>query len=326
MEPKYKRGNVVGLFRLEQFLGGGGMAEVWRATVQNDQRYPHRNGKQVALKISHVDQENAVHFEALLKEEIDILRNMRHPGIVRVFPVGRFNTEDYLARDSDIFPDSAPWYFAMEPLSQTNLKAIIKRRNMPIQWKVEFLYQLAVTIGYLHARRFAHRDLKPDNILFRIDPKRNEPPLPVLIDFGLAQRQNANNRVDISETKNRAASIAYASPERVKYLLGGSPMGNTTLIEFDYRASEVWSFGVIAYELLSDGQYIFPDFSESSVNRTELVRMIRHHPHTSLPKIVPERLSQLVDVMLEKHPAHRPKIFDILEYLEIAVDMLPPRV
>lgn len=319
------RNKQVGIYRLDKFISGGGMACVWQARITNDRKYAHRNNLKVALKfVQQPDHVNALDFEQLLQDESNLLRSLHHPGVVRVYPIAKDRADQYISRAEEL--PNYPYYFCMELLDKTTLKTIIHDWHVvPLPWRVQILYQLASTLHYLHAQNIAHRDFKPDNIVFRQRPVPSENPLPVLIDFGLSRRkQDVNEQRRMNDPAARAAAALYASPERIHYLTNWN--SSKTLEGINHLASEVWSFGVVAYELLSNGQYIYRNFNVNNGDRTSLSQLIMHQDIDPLTEDIPLRLRQLVYAMLQKNPAHRPSMGAILNHLEVDIDFPSPRM
>lgn len=111
-----------------------------------------------------------------------------------------------------------PWYMVMEYLNGNslgnNLSAIHK---LSLQWKLELFYQLLLPISFIHQKGFAHRDIKPDNIVFRNPIFTNKVPEPVFVDFALATSGEQQRAI-----LDNSYTLEYASPERI---LRAMPMG-----------------------------------------------------------------------------------------------------
>jgi hypothetical protein len=128
-------------------------------------------------------------------------------------------------------------------------------------------------LEHLHSKRIVHRDLKPGNILLQGETPR-------LADFGLARMLKST-----PSTSGIAGTPSYMSPET-----------------FDGKRSErsdIWSVGVVLYQLLS-GRKPFPQAMVA-----ELVGAILHRPFDPLPPAVPLPLRQVVARALQKDPARR---------------------
>lgn len=307
---EYRKGTVIGPYRLEQRISDvGGTALVYRASVAAPS-WNGQNGKKVALKIARNNQQNAEIYETLLRKEIRLLSDLRHPGIIRAYPIPHGVNCLPIGRAVNL--EGAPWYFVMELLEGGGLYGVIGNNSFPLQWRLEIIYQIAIVLDYIHLRTVAHRDLKPDNILFRARPTANSAPQPVLIDFGLAEKHAIQPEI-------KAASLSHASPERTWLLMNKQRSGFST----DHRADDVWALGVIAYELLT-GRH---PFEPLNVTPTALAQSILHKPVPPMGNDVPKAVQEMVSYrMLAKDPSNRWEIGKVLDWLDSHVDIVSPRV
>jgi serine/threonine-protein kinase len=291
-------------FRLEREISDqGGMASVYEATVI-DNEIRERDGKRVALKIARVGEENDALFETFLRRETDLLTKLRHPGVVRVFPIRQGGKWRNIARATNL--PGEPFYFAMELLSR-NLKEIVSERRFGLPWRVEVLYQVAMTLDFVHLCGLVHRDLKPENIMFRGEISPKTIPQAVLIDFGLGEKGRRPGDI-------QAATLSHASPERILAF-----QQRTTKIEHPDKV-DVWAFGVIAYELVTG---LYP-FGETD-SRTELTDRILYKQPFEM-RDVPPNLRRLIEDMLMKNPQSRPTMQEVVERLETDIEYTAPRI
>ncbi|MCU0497386.1 MAG: serine/threonine protein kinase [Anaerolineae bacterium] len=313
---RYGKGTIFGPFKLERMVSdGGGMAGVYEArAVENTYA---EGGAKVALKIARWGDEYEDIYEKLLKKETELLRELRHPGIVRIMPIQQGVHKRWYAR-ARVSANDVPWYFAMELLEGGSMANVIGNNKFSLPWRVELIYQLASIIDYLHIREVAHRDLKPENILFRHTPDRKTVPTPVLIDFGLVEKRQLQEE---EEGGIMAATVAYAPPEWVRRLRNTGKQ--TSEIFEDKLAFDVWALGVIAYELLN-GKHPFgrPDTQQ----RTVLEEQIKTKEPATMNSDVPQGVQNLVLGMLEKDPRQRISIEDVLERLETQIEYISPRI
>jgi len=215
-------------YQLNETLGKGGMGIVYRAQDR-------LTGQSVALKYVTVEQSqlnfsNSTHggdVLVALADEFRILATLRHPNIISVLDYG-FDTHT-----------NQPFY-TMELLesAETILQA---GKNLSLGQKIDLLMQVLQALIYLHRRGIIHRDLKPDNILVvsNGDTKQVK-----VLDFGLAMHRD-DNQLGISAVV--VGTLAYIAPETLT-----KGIFNET--------SDLYSFGMIAYELLG-GQYPFNNSS-----------------------------------------------------------------
>src|SRR5215472_5817197 len=158
VEPKF-----IGLYRLVQKLGEGGMGQVWLA----EQTEPVR--RQVALKLIKA----GMYDDAALKRfqsERQSLASMDHPSIAKVFDAGET-------------PDGQP-YLVMEYPRGVPITEYCDQKRLRIQERLELFIKVCEGVQHAHLKAIIHRDLKPANILVaEVDAK----PVPRIIDFGLAK-------------------------------------------------------------------------------------------------------------------------------------------
>ncbi|MCS6836323.1 MAG: serine/threonine protein kinase [Anaerolineae bacterium] len=306
--PRFQSGTMVtsvnSPFCLEREISDqGGMASIYEATVI-DNEIRERNGKRVALKIARTGEDNDDLFETFLRRETDLLTKLRHPGVVRVFPIRQGSKWRNVARATNL--PGEPFYFAMELLGR-NLKEIITDRRFSLPWRVEVLYQVAVTLDFVHVCGLVHRDLKPENIMFRGEVSPKAIPQVVLIDFGLGEKRYRPGDV-------QAATLSHSSPERILAF-----QQRTTQIQHPDKV-DVWALGVVAYELLT-GLYPFGEMN----SRTELTDRILYKQPFEM-RDVPPNLRRLVEATLAKNPERRPTMQEVVERLETDVEYMPPRI
>lgn len=313
----YKKGTRIGSFILEEVLSEhGGMGDVYKATIV-DEKYPNRHNKTVALKLAHVGKQDSDIYESLLIKETDLLHDLRHPGIVRLYPITQFSKILYFARAIELASPvdpliDAPLYFVMELLSKESLENTISDKRYTLDWRIELIYQLATTIDYLHLRQIAHRDLKPTNVLFRAAPHPHQLPVPVLIDFGLAEKRRLRPQIT-------ASTLAYTAPERVKRIIQADQAVTET--HLDHFASDIWGLGMIAYELLAR-KYPFNHLT----NQTALAYQLVNEAPNPIPEAVPPKIQALILDMLAKEPQQRPLIEAVVSRLETQIEVIAPRL
>ncbi len=276
----------------------GGTASVYLALVNNEAK------RQVAIKIAQADQSDANHEDMLLRHEADLISQIawRHPGIVRLIPTP-LRKPEFVVRAAQL--PNQPWYMAMEYLKGKSLAENLGSvQKFSFEWKLELFYRILTTVIFIHEnRQYAHRDLKPGNIVFRNLTSANQHPEPVLVDFALALGKDElgkNAIIDAAHTRE------YASPERLLKSMGGdnAPVENV-------RAADIWSLGLIFYEILT---------GHSLLNKGRDMRttIIRDQLNPYLPSSIPENtvLKNLITDMLDKDPERRPAAPMILQILE----------
>jgi eukaryotic-like serine/threonine-protein kinase len=209
-------GALVGPYRLIRELGVGGMGLVWLAERADDGMK-----RQVALKLPRLSWARGL--AERMRRERDILASLDHPNIARIYDAGL----DALGRP----------YLALEYVVGEPIDVYCKRLALTIADRLRLLLQVAGAVAHAHARLVVHRDLKPANILITSDGQVR------LLDFGIAKLMEGaqTQETELTALGGRALTLDYASPEQIH----GEPLG---------AASDVYSLGVVAYELLTEAK------------------------------------------------------------------------
>ncbi|MBX9679650.1 MAG: protein kinase [Gemmataceae bacterium] len=199
---------LAGRYSLENLIGSGGYAQVWRA-------YDLQLHRHVAVKVPKPNRTlTSEQVEEVLTEARQVAR-LKHPNIVAVH---------------DVVREGAGYFIVADLIEGQTLAARLGQGRMPVAEVVTLLAQVARVIDYAHAQGVIHRDLKPANIFL------DRAGQPHVGDFGLAR-----SREDLIDGSDRRGTLAYSSPEQLE----GRPL--------DGR-SDIWSLGVILYELLTGRQ------------------------------------------------------------------------
>ena len=206
-------GDTVGPYRLERALGRGGMGEVWLAN-----RIDGGLKRKVALKLPHVTW--APGLAERFSREREILSSLEHPNIARLYDAGVDN-------------QGRP-YMALEYVEGQPLDEFCNTHALSIEERLKLLLQVADAMAFAHSRLVVHRDLKPGNMLVTVDGQVR------LLDFGIAKLMEGDTTPEtvLTQVSGRALTLDYASPEQIR----GEPIGT---------ASDVYSLGVVAFELLA---------------------------------------------------------------------------
>jgi len=210
-------GATVGPYRLVSQLGQGGMGTVWLAERTDGQ--PRRK---VALKLPHLGW--APGFAERLARERDILASLEHANIARLYDAG----VDQLGRP----------YLALEYVDGTPIDRYCMEHALTLRQRLGLVLQVAAAVAHAHTRLVVHRDLKPSNILVTTGGEVR------LLDFGIAkllQEGSGGQATELTHLAGRALTPDYASPEQIR----GEPIGT---------ASDVYSLGIVAYELLTEAK------------------------------------------------------------------------
>jgi serine/threonine-protein kinase len=206
-------GESIGPYRLISELGTGGMGAVWLAERSDGQLK-----RKVALKLPRLVWAKGL-AERMARER-DILATLEHPNIARLY-------------DAGVDQHGRP-YLALEYVEGQPIDVYAKERGLSVKDKLQLLLQVCSAVAFAHSRLVVHRDLKPSNILVTADGQVR------LLDFGIAKLMEGDSakETQLTQLAGRALTLDYASPEQIK----GEPIGT---------ASDVYSLGVVAYELLT---------------------------------------------------------------------------
>jgi serine/threonine protein kinase/tetratricopeptide (TPR) repeat protein len=215
VEPDALLGRRVGSYQIMGQIGVGGMGEVYRA-FRADDEYK----KQVAIKLLPAGQDSAFVI-GRFRNERQILASLDHPNIARLLDGG--TTEKGVP------------YFVMELIEGRPIDEYCDAHRLPIRERLKLFVQVCSAVQFAHQQLFVHRDIKPSNLLVTAEG------VPKLLDFGIAKTLEGGAAAAPSDptlTVLRVLTPGYASPEQIK----GEPI--TT-------ASDVYSLGVVLYELLT---------------------------------------------------------------------------
>ena len=211
--PRYAANDEVSHYRLLHEIGSGGMGAVWLAE-RSDGAYRRR----VALKLPHASAGRGL--AARFARERDILAALEHPHIARLY-------------DAGIDQHGAP-FLALEYVEGVRIDRYCRDHALDVRQRLGLVLQVARAVAHAHSKLVVHRDLKPSNILVTADGQVR------LLDFGIAKLLEGDVAAETQLTRiaGRALTPEYASPEQIQ----GVPIGT---------ASDVYSLGVVAYELLT---------------------------------------------------------------------------
>jgi len=254
-------GKVLGPFRIEHAIGSGAMGTVFRAVYSE-------TGKPVAIKVIAMGLLVNESARARFEREGEILKQLRHPHIVRLFATGHYKKTPFIA---------------MEYVEGESLDVALERRGR-LTWEevVRLGKQLCLALQHAHEKGIIHRDLKPSNLMILKDGTLK------LTDFGIAKDTDVTA---LTGNNSTVGTAAYMSPEQCR--------GERNLT----AKSDIYSLGVVFYELLTGEK---PFDKESPVDMfLAHVNDPFERPSRKVLEI-PPWLDTLVCQMLEKRPEHRP--------------------
>ncbi len=267
----------------------GGMSNVYLASVEDAETNQPQGV--VAVKIMATRDSDGL-FLRTMENEVELLRSLKHPGIVRLFPIQKEGLRNlpYMAQAN---LSGHPWFSVMEYLGGGSLAELIEQKNtLDIGLSLEIVRNLAATLDYLHSRQQVHLDIKPGNILFRGAPSLDGLVQPVLIDFGVSRA--------VGQSGLEAGTLQWSSPERIP----SEPVAG--LHGFGVRphpSMDIYALGVVLYQMVT-GRLPFEgrtrkDITPSILGGTPVA------PSEHQPLVKPE-LDELILSMISKDPSKRP--------------------
>ena len=212
------------------------------------------------------------------EEKVRFLREARaaaaldHPNIVAIHEIAEEGSQSFIA---------------MTYVDGSTLKQKLKSGPLEIGKAIDLAKQIAEGLREAHNKNIVHRDIKSTNIMVTQKGQVK------ITDFGLAKMRGD---ATITKSGSQMGTAAYMSPEQIQ----GEPV--------DYR-SDIFSFGVLLYEMLS-GQLPFHGDNEQAT-----MYSILYHEPVSLLDVrpnIPVKLAQIVEKALEKDKENRYQLIDEL--------------
>ncbi len=263
-------GQLISHYRIESFLGVGGMGEVYLARDE-------RLGRKVALKLlpEHLtaDETQLSRF----KTEARTASALNHPNILTVHEIGAEGTRHFIAT---------------EFIEGMTLRALLARGRMNVHDALEIAVQVASALAAAHETGVVHRDIKPENIMLRPDGYAK------VLDFGIAKLTEQHPGSDSHEIGTTTlqtqpglvlGTARYMSPEQAR----GQKM--------DAR-SDIWSLGVVLYEMVGG---IPPFAGETPSDCIASILTMEPPLLTDVLPDVPAKLQAIVQKALRKNRDER---------------------
>ena len=173
-------------FRVEDVIGRGGMAIVYRA-------FDLKTHQTVAFKVLREEYEEDPEYKERFKREAEVCRKLGHPNIVNLIDAGDVGGVSYIA---------------MEYVDGQTLKELINQSgSIPQEDAVRYTLQILAALGHAHQRGIIHRDVKPQNVMISRSGQIK------VGDFGIAGMADTKT---LTTDGNVMGSVHYFSPEQAK--------------------------------------------------------------------------------------------------------------
>jgi serine/threonine-protein kinase len=263
-------GSRLGPWVLDSEIGRGGMATVFHAHADP----PPAVGLAVAaVKVLAPELAAEQGFVLRFQREIDIVRQLDHPNIIRFYESG--------------VSDGRPW-FAMEYVAGPSYDALLEERGrLPWREVLDLACEVAPALKHAHDRGVVHRDLKPSNLLRAADPVRPDGPAAVKLgDFGIASLFAGRH---LTVTGGVVGTAEFLSPEQA----AGKPVT---------RRSDLYSLGVVLYTLVVGR----PPFEGEMTDLLHKHRFARFDPPIRFVPEMPHDFDAVIRELMEKDPDRRP--------------------
>jgi len=271
MDVSIREGDIINdAYKVERVIGSGGMAVVVAAL---DLRSPRRVAIKVLFRRAASSPEVLKRFE----REQQVVRRLSGEHVARLLDSGLHR--------------NAP-YMVMEYLQGSNLAETLRVQGpLPVEQAVDYVLQACEAVAEAHALDIVHRDLKPGNLFLTHRPDGS--PCIKVLDFGIAKILAADRAAEestLTKTTTVMGSPFYMSPEQV---ISPRSVG---------RSTDIWSLGVILYELLA-GKIPFAAKSPEKV----CSRVLNDPPDSLRAQrpYCPEKLEEAIVKCLQRQPKNR---------------------
>jgi serine/threonine-protein kinase len=307
-------------YRVERPVGEGATGKVYEVTRVAD-------GARFALKL--LDPASDAIEMARFAREAQIIAQLDHPNVIRI-------------ADVDLTHEGF-FYLVVEFVEGLSLRHHYARPRS-LSWNVEVLAQVAEGLAVIHEHGIVHRDLKPANVLVTSAPSLEEPPLVKIADFGISSTGVENDRIGATFTVAGSEAATMGSPSlptsddsfrsgagsirsvtQTDSLLTqtGAWLGTPKYMAPELGAaarsarpaSDIFAFGVMAYELLA---------GSAPFEEPPAITRVKGEPFVSAPPIrasggtLDPTVCMLLDRCLAEAPADRPEATELARVLRAA--------
>src|SRR5258707_3226894 len=259
-------GSQIAGYQIEEQIGRGGMAVVYRA-------FDPRLGRSVALKILAPELARDAAFRERFGREMRAAAAVDHPHIVPVYDAGEAH---------------GALFIAMRYVSGQDLRTLLDReRILPPARVIHIVSQVASALDEAHSRGLVHRDVKPGNMLIGTVAGNGQPDHVYLSDFGLSKQSLPSN--SLTATGQLLGTLDYMAPEQVQ----GRPI--------DGRA-DLYALACSAFEMLAGA----PPFKRDEGVAVLWAQVSAPTPSlVALRPELPPAVDQVMAMALAKSPGDR---------------------
>jgi serine/threonine protein kinase/Flp pilus assembly protein TadD len=244
-----------------------------------------RNNQTVALKLIEDKLSRSTEYRSRLTREAEAAGKIDSPNVVKVWEHAEFENQPYIS---------------MEYVPGEDLRTVAE--NYSFKEKIELVLQIGEGLKAAHVKEVVHRDLKPENIKVTDDNQAK------ILDFGLAKTVNADS---VDPQGNIEGTLYYLSPEQIT--------GESTTV-----VSDIFSYGVILYELFTDQRPFESDYSAA------IIYSILHEDPPAPCDVktdLPGWFDVLVMKLLAKQPTERYESMQaVLEYIKDCMSGEPEKM
>jgi eukaryotic-like serine/threonine-protein kinase len=265
-----------GRYRLVEYLGHGGMAEVWKARMIGVAGFK----RTVVVKRILPEYARDHEFVEMFLQEARLSARLSHPNIVQVYDLGQADGEYFMAME-----------YVRGPALLDVIRELLRRgTRLPIGFAVTVVRDVCRALGYAHALvdeemhplEIVHRDVSPSNVMLSNDG------VVKLLDFGVAKAAGASNN-EKTRSGVLKGKFSYMSPEQAE----GKPL--------DHR-SDLFASGVILHELLASRRLFKGENDLDTLNR---VKTLEVRPPSQYNPDVTAELDAICLRALERDPEKR---------------------